>query len=171
MEILNLERVYDGFFKLYKVTLKTKNNKVLKWERLTSEDGVCAVVYNTVADEYIFIKQFRSGPLIYLTEIVAGLLDCGLSNKETMIKEIREEIGYEVDTIVELGSPVFMSPGKCGEMIHFYYVEVSKKITNGGGLEEDGEEIEIISVSKSEIKLLDINDGKTIIALQRLNLL
>ena len=171
MKILDQEKVYDGFFKLYKVNLQTDKGKSLIWERLVSQNGVCAVVYNTITKEYIFVKQFRSGPLEYMIEVVAGLMDCGLSPVDTIVKEINEEIGYEVDYLLELGSPVCMSPGKCGEIIYFYYAEVSNKITNGGGIEEDGEELEIISVPKAQIKSLNINDGKTLIVLHRLNLL
>lgn len=121
--------------------------------------------------EYIFVKQFRPGPRKDVIELVAGLLDNnGLTPMETMVKEIGEEIGYEVDHLVDMCNPFYTTPGKTNEKIHLFFASVSKKISNGGGLETENEDIEVIEIEKNDIPSLGIEDGKTLLALALYNI-
>jgi nudix-type nucleoside diphosphatase (YffH/AdpP family) len=70
----------------------------------------------------------------------------------------------------------FMSPGSVTERIHFFVGEYQPhdRVGNGGGLEEEGEDIEVLELSFDEaIAMVDsgaIADGKTIMLLQYLQL-
>ena len=57
-------------------------------------------------------------------------------------------------------------------MLHFFVAEYSKqmKVNEGGGLEHDGEDIEVLELTLDKalamIQSGEINDGKTIMLLQ-----
>ena len=65
-----------------------------------------------------------------------------------------------------------MSPGSVTERLHFFVGEYSDqdKVSEGGGLEAEGEEIEVLELPLDEaLAMIDtgeIKDGKTIMLLQ-----
>lgn len=69
-----------------------------------------------------------------------------------------------------------MSPGSVTEILHFFIAEYTDnmKVGNGGGLEEEGEHIEIMEIQFQDaldmIEKGDIKDGKTIMLLQYIRL-
>ncbi len=69
-----------------------------------------------------------------------------------------------------------MSPGSVTEILHFFIAEYSSemKITDGGGLEEEGENIEVLELSfNNALSMIDtgeIKDAKTIMLLQHLRI-
>lgn len=161
----------SGFFKVHKLTLQGKKNQQVSREYVHSKDAVCAVVYDTIKNKYIFAKQFRPGPKMEIIEICAGMIDhIGENEMETMQREILEELGYKTDTINQIVKPFFTTPGKTNERISIYFATVSQKIAQGGGLESENEEIQIVELTKDEIKRTDFVDGKTLLALAILNL-
>jgi len=103
-----------------------------------------------------------------------GLVDNYIIDLEdTIKKEIVEEIGYKTDNIEKLISTYFV-PGYSSERIHIYYIEVSEKISEGGGVESEDEFIEIVEMTKEEISEFDfenLSDAKTILSLMKLKLI
>jgi len=163
--------VNPGYFKVHKVALQGKNNQPIIREYVNSNDAVCAVMYNTNNNKYIFVKQFRPGPKIEIIELCAGMMDhVGENAIETMKREIIEETGYQVDTINQIVKPYYTSPGKTNEKITIYFATVSRKIEQGGGVQVENEEITVVELSKEEIKRTDFMDGKTLFALSVLKL-
>ncbi|MOA40010.1 GDP-mannose pyrophosphatase NudK [compost metagenome] len=69
-----------------------------------------------------------------------------------------------------------MSPGSVTEILHFFIAEYSKemKVTDGGGVEHEGEHIEVLELSieaaMDMINSGEIKDGKTIMLLQYVKL-
>ena len=65
-----------------------------------------------------------------------------------------------------------MSPGSVTEILYFFVAEYTKemKVTEGGGLEEESENIEVLELPFTEalgmIKTGEIMDAKTIMLLQ-----
>ncbi|SCB96282.1 ADP-ribose pyrophosphatase [Kosakonia oryziphila] len=68
----------------------------------------------------------------------------------------------------------WMSPGSVSEKLHFVIAEYddSKRTGNGGGVIEEGEDIEVVEMdfasALAAIRTGDIADGKTIMLLQHL---
>jgi ADP-ribose pyrophosphatase len=156
----------QGYFKVHKLTLQNKKNRQVVREYLNSKDAACAIVFDTVRNKYLFVKQFRPGPKIPLIEACAGMLDHSSEDSlETMKREIVEELGYQVDTINLLIKPYYTSPGKTNEKMITYFATVSKKIAQGGGLESENEEIDIVELTKEEVRKTEFMDGKTLLAL------
>jgi nudix-type nucleoside diphosphatase (YffH/AdpP family) len=109
-----------------------------------------------------------------LIEACAGLLDN--DNPEECIKrETEEETGYKISKVEKIYE-AYMSPGSVTEILHFFIAEYSTemKIADGGGLEDEGENIEVLELPFDEaLTMIDsgeIKDAKTIMLLQHLRL-
>ncbi|MEL6985495.1 MAG: NUDIX domain-containing protein, partial [Actinomycetota bacterium] len=110
-----------------------------------------------------------------LDEAAAGQLDD--EDAETAIRrEAEEETGCRLGAITQLFE-LFMSPGSVTERVAFFVAEYEPgdRVAAGGGLVEEGENIEVVELSLDEayrqIDTGQIVDGKTVLLLQwaRLN--
>mgnify|MGYP003649560904 CR=1 FL=1 len=141
-EVIKKDVAYDGYFKVMDYTIKDGDSEY-KREVFERGNSVAGVIYDTVKKKYIFVKQFRpsSGDMV---EVVAGSMDIeGEKPDEALKREIIEETGYKVDLINHL-KDFYTSPGGTSEICSLFYVEVSEKVSEGGGV--DGENIEVIEV-------------------------
>lgn len=151
------------------------------WQRQTREtydrgNGATILLYDRDRRTVLLIRQFRLPTLGnglddgLLVETPAGLLDAAAP--EARIKaEVEEETGYRLDNVQHLFD-AFMSPGSVTELLHFFAGEyrADQRIADGGGLHEEGEDIELLELPFNEA--LDMArdgrllDGKTIMLLQ-----
>jgi len=105
-----------------------------------------------------------------MIEVAAGMLD-----EETPEKRIRaeaeEEIGYRLHDVRKVFE-AFMSPGAVTERLHFFVAEYEPgdRIGDGGGLHDEGEDIEVFEAGFDEAMAMvargEIVDAKTIMLLQ-----
>jgi nudix-type nucleoside diphosphatase (YffH/AdpP family) len=151
-----------------------------EWQTQTREvfdrgHAAALLPYNPASRTVVLTRQFRlpaylAGHDDLLIEAAAGLLD-----DETPEKRIRaeaeEEIGYRLDDVRKVFE-AFLSPGGVTEKLHFFVAEYdpSMRIGSGGGLAEEGEDIEVLELPL-ETALAMIADGrivdaKTIMLLQ-----
>jgi nudix-type nucleoside diphosphatase (YffH/AdpP family) len=105
-----------------------------------------------------------------LIEACAGLLD--KDNPEDCVRrETQEETGYQVGVVKKIFE-AYMSPGSVTEILHFFTGEykASMKVDNGGGVDHEEENIEVLELSFDEAIALmnkgEIKDAKTIMLLQ-----
>ena len=104
-----------------------------------------------------------------MIEVCAGKLD-GDDPEACARKEAIEETGYRVGRI-ERAYDCFMSPGSVTERLSLFigFVE-GKAEAQGGGLEDEGEDIDVIRLPfAAALKMVetgDIADAKTILLLQ-----
>lgn len=162
--------------------LKTKDGA---WEEQTREsydtgDGATILLYNKTTGKIILTRQFRlptylnANPGGLLLEACAGLLEND-TPRDCVIKEAREETGYAI-TNPQKVFEAYMSPGSVTEIMHFFIAEYSEemKVDEGGGLEEEQENIEVIEMEFQKalemIKSGELRDAKTIMLLQHLKL-
>lgn len=155
-----------------------------EWQRLTREtydrgNGATCLLYNSETGCVLLTRQFRlpifiNGGYTSLVEAPAGLLD-GVDATERMRAELVEETGYKIEEI-EHQFDAYMSPGSVTEYLAFFQGSYSEneKVSEGGGLLEEGEDIEVMHVpladAMSMIENGEIRDAKTIILLQRLTI-
>lgn len=181
VEIVSRVRILDGFFKIDEVEFHHQRadgrmSPVLRRFSLDRGDGVAVVIHNTEADTVVLVRQFRystydKGPG-WMLELAAGVIDSGQSPEHTMRREVMEETGYRVGDSAEFIGSYYLTPGGSSERILLYYCQVASadRLEAGGGLEEEGEDIEIVELPLSELwDLLDkggIVDAKTAIGLQ-----
>lgn len=161
--IIAQQNKYSGYFNIDEITIE-KDGKFTKQEILVKDDGVGAIVYNKKTDKYIFVSQWRATLDDDMVEIVAGAMDIEGEDAETAIKrEVLEEIGYKCDK-VELIEEGFASPGGITEYVKIFYIEVSEKVSNGGGNKDENENIEIVEKSYEEMVNSKFYDMKTSLA-------
>ncbi len=139
-------------------------------------NGATILLYNKEQQTVILTRQFRLPTYVngndtgMLIEACAGLLD--KDNPESAIRrEAEEETGYKVNTVRKV-MEAYMSPGSVTEILYFFVAEYTKemKISEGGGLEEESESIEVLEIPYlTALNMIDtgeIKDGKTIMLLQ-----
>ena len=137
------------------------------------QDCAAVLIFNTDSKTVVMTKQFRhctydKGPG-WMIEAAAGKLDEGESPEEAMRRESIEETGYKLNKLHKVAT-VYSSPGYTTERMHIYYAEVTDAdhVDTGGGLAEEGEYIENVTMTLEEFKqALDsdaIPDSKTLIA-------
>jgi ADP-ribose pyrophosphatase len=141
-EIVKRESKYSGHFNIEEVTVKN-GDKEFKAEIFNRGNSVGALVYNTETKKYIFTEQYRVGADGIMVEIVAGKIDENEKPQDAIKREIAEEIGYKVDNMTHI-TDLYLSPGGSNEIIALFYVEVSEKIGEGGGIGD--EKIRIVEV-------------------------
>jgi nudix-type nucleoside diphosphatase (YffH/AdpP family) len=139
-------------------------------------NGATILLYDTDRRTVLLTRQFRfpayvSGhPDGMLIETAAGLIDDGEPDS-AMRRETREELGVEVGELEHLFD-LWMSPGSVTEKVHFYAARYTPndRINAGGGLAEEGEDIDVLEVNFDEalrsVGSGKIADAKTIILLQ-----
>lgn len=168
-----------GTLTKYSYELKRSSGE---WQRQIREvydrgNGATCLLYNPEMGTVLLTRQFRlpvflNGGVTSLVETPAGLLD-GTDAKSRMRAELMEETGFDVDQLTYLFD-IYMSPGSVTEYLAFFTgtYRLSDKQSNGGGIYEEGEDIEVIEILLNEainmIGLGEIRDAKTIILIQHL---
>ncbi|MEP6612972.1 MAG: GDP-mannose pyrophosphatase NudK [Mucilaginibacter sp.] len=179
IKILNTEILSNNWYTLKKVTYEIlQNGEVLVQNREAYDrgNGATILLYNKEKQTVILTRQFRmptfinGNPSGYLIEACAGLLES--DNAEDCIRrETEEETGFKI-THVEKIFEAYMSPGSVTEILYFFVAKYTKemKVTEGGGLEEESENIEVLELpftgALGMIKTGEIMDAKTIMLLQ-----
>ena len=74
MKVKNKETLFQSYLKMEKITLEHDDKTFIR-ERLDKKNAVAGLVYNTNTKKFIFVSQWRPGPLDYIIEIPAGVKD------------------------------------------------------------------------------------------------
>lgn len=170
----------DNWYVLNKVTYDYRNPKG-EWAEQQREaydrgNGACILLYNKDKGTVVLTRQFRLPTYIngnddgMMIEACAGLLD--KDNAEDCIrKETEEETGYKISKVKKIFE-TYMSPGSVTEILYFFVAayDDKMKVSEGGGLEEEQENIEVLEMPFDEAWALmeqgKICDAKTIMLLQ-----
>jgi nudix-type nucleoside diphosphatase (YffH/AdpP family) len=150
------------------------------WQRQQREtydrgNGATLLLYQPTSRRVVLTRQFRFPAFVnghdgMLVEAPAGLLDQA-TPEQRIRAEVEEETGYRVGEVRKVFE-AFMSPGSVTEKLFFFVAEydAASKVSAGGGIEAEGEDIEVIELPFEEalamIRRGDIVDGKTIMLLQ-----
>ena len=180
IKIQKTELLSDNWYILNKVTFdyQKKDGSWITQKREVYDrgDGAAILLYNPNTKKVLLTRQFRlpsylnrneSGMMI---EVCAGLLDKD-NPEECIIRETEEETGYRISK-VEKVMESYMSPGAVTEILHLFVGEynASMKVSEGGGLESEQENIDVLEMSYDEaynmISTGEIKDAKTILLLQ-----
>lgn len=179
IRIKAVETLSDDWYVLKKTTYDYQRRDG-SWQTVSREtydrgNGATILLYNPTRKTVVLTRQFRfpayvnqhSGMLI---ETCAGLLD-----EEEPLLAIQREAAEETGFVVRQPRRVFeafMSPGSVTERLYFFVAEYQEheKVAAGGGLETDGEDIEVLEIpfqtALHMIESGEIADGKTIMLLQ-----
>ena len=137
-----------------------------KRETYERDNAAAVLPYNLARRTVILVKQFRLPAFIrgyddLLIEAAAGVLD-NAEPEERIRAEAEEETGYRLHHVHKVFE-AFMSPGAITEKLHFFVAEYEPemRVSDGGGLEHEGEEIEVLELGIDEA-LAMIADGRII---------
>ena len=178
--IQKTELLSDNWYFLNKVTfdykMEEQDSETQVREVYDRGNGAVILLYNSAKKTVVLTRQFRlptflngntSGMVI---EACAGLLDTE-NPEECIIRETEEETGYRLSSVKKVFQS-YMSPGAVTEILHFFIGEYQPemKVSEGGGLAEEHENIEVLEYSFNEAYQMiasgEITDAKTIMLLQ-----
>ncbi|QNH63836.1 NUDIX domain-containing protein [Hymenobacter sediminicola] len=162
MKIIDRTTAYDGHFKLRVLTLQDGADQ-LKRERFEPGRAVAVLVWDTSKQRYFLTRQYRIGPETEIVELAAGMIDGDETPEAAVRRELHEELGYDIDRLEQI-TRIYPSPGTSAEVITVFFAEVSTQSGQGGGLTEENEKIEIVSMSREELHQHEFEDAKTILA-------
>jgi nudix-type nucleoside diphosphatase (YffH/AdpP family) len=177
------ELLSDDWYTLTKYTFELRRRNG-EWQQQSREaydrgNGAVVLLYNRRKQTVVLTRQFRmpvylNGHPGFFIEAAAGLLD-NASPQERIIAEAQEETGFRITQIEHIFS-AFMSPGSVTEKLWFFIAEYTDddRTGNGGGLAEEGEDIEVLEWpfqrALEAVANGEIMDAKTIMLLQHLAL-
>ena len=179
IRVKSVRPLSNGHCKLNAVTFEWRRDdgqwQTQQREVLARGDAATLLPYNLAARTVILVKQFRYPAYVNgyddrLIEAAAGLLD-NAAPEERIRAEAEEETGYRLHHVQKI-LEAFMSPCEVTEKIHFFVAEYepSMRVSAGGGLADEGEEIEVLELSIDEALAMmadgRIVDAKTIMLLQ-----
>lgn len=184
VKLLDVQVLSDNWYVLRKVTCSLRRRDG-QWQTMSREaydrgNGAALLLFDPRRSTVVLTRQFRLPAFLngcadgLLIETCAGLLDG--DDPETCIRrEAEEETGYRVRQPRKVFE-AYMSPGSVTEKLHFFIAEYDPgdRIRSGGGLEGEGEDIEVIEMPLADalagIANGTIQDGKTIMLLQHVAL-
>ena len=150
-----------------------------EWQRMHREtydrgNGATLLPYNLAQRTVLLTKQFRYPAFVnghddLLIEAAAGLLD-NAAPEERIRAEVEEELGLRLGAVQKI-LEAFMSPGSVTERLHFFIAEYepSMRIGDGGGLADEGEDIEVLELGIVDALAMvadgRIADAKTVMLL------
>jgi len=165
-----------GLVQRHEFELRRRNGE---WQHQIREtydrgDGAAVLLCDRSDGSVILIRQFRypafyRGENPYLIEACAGKLE-GDDPETCARKEAEEETGYRAGTLIK-AYDTFMSPGSVTERLTLFIGLVDAPAGgSGGGLEHEGEDIEVLRMPFSQalrmVETGEIADAKTILLLQ-----
>lgn len=164
-----------------RIDYRREDGTVQQLTREVYDHGNAAAILLTdpERDTVLLVRQFRyavhaNGDEAFMLEACAGLLD-GDDPLTCAAREALEETGHAPRAIRPVGA-IYASPGSVKERTSLFIGEYGAQTrqTAGGGLEAEGEEIEVVELpfAKALGMVADgrIFDAKTVILLQRLAL-
>jgi nudix-type nucleoside diphosphatase (YffH/AdpP family) len=179
VRVKKVETLSDRHYRLNEVEFDYRrgNGEWQTQKREVFDRGHAAALlpYNVANRTVVLARQFRlpaylAGHDDLMIEAAAGMLDDETPEKR-ILAEAEEELGYRLHDVHKVFE-AFMSPGSVTEKLHFFVAEyeATMRIGDGGGLAEEGEDIEVLELP-IDTALAMISDGriadaKTIMLLQ-----
>lgn len=160
-DIVSLEPVYNGFFKVDKLVLEhdkfqgsSRVGPIVR-EVLHRGNAAAVIMHDTKTNEVLLIEQFRIGPIgsgnPWQLEIVAGVVEEGEMPAEVARKEALEESGVSIGEMTHI-TTFYNSSGGSSEKTDVFYSSVDLTASGGvHGLEHEGEDIRSIKIDAGAI--------------------
>lgn len=166
IEIKSIQDVHDSKYIRPKRVVFKQNGLERTWDYYRQHDSVVILIFDVTKQAIVMVKQFR--PSVYMTkieelkekgsenekldpaegitfELCAGIVDRSGPVVDIACAEVLEETGYKVSPDKMEFVTKYRSVGISGATQFFFYVEVeeSQKVSEGGGLADEGEMIDV----------------------------
>ena len=179
IRVKNVRLLSNNHYTLKSTTFEWRRNDGA-WQTQHREsydrgNGATLLPYHLRQRTVVLVRQFRYPAYVngyddLLIETAAGLLD-DASPEARIRAEAEEETGYRLHEVRKVFE-AFTSPGAVTEKLHFFVAEYEPPMRDGdgGGIADEGEEIEVLEISIDEALAMigdgRIVDAKTIMLLQ-----
>lgn len=185
VRVVSERSLYEGFGSYREMVvdqpLASGGTVEISREFQARRDVVAVLPYDPVRRVALLARQLRV-PLFargdhdgYLEEVPAGYIDEGEIAVDAARREAAEEVGVKVGELVHVAD-VFPSPGSLTERLSLYLARygAGDVVSGGGGLAEEGEEIEVLEWPLARlgeaVQEGGLADAKTLILVQALML-
>ena len=177
--IISRDTIHKGFglFEHLVFRRRRRDGGVVELQReiLDTGDGASILPYDPSRGTIILIRQFRGVAFLKqgleaMVETCAGKLE-GADPLSRIIKETEEETGIRLTSEPRRLFEAYSSPGSFTERLTYFVApyQARDRITEGGGLVNEGEDIEVIETTLDAaiamVERGEIVDAKTIIHL------
>lgn len=184
VEVRTVETLSDNHYPLHKYTFAYRRRdgtrQELRREVYRIGHGAAVLPLDPRCSTVLLTRQFRlpahvNGDRPWMVEACAGNVEPGDASAETARKEAEQEMGCALRSLREVFT-LYMSPGVSAEKLHLFTAEYAPADRSGagGGLREEGEEIEVLELPLAEAWAMvgrgEIVDAKTVLLLQHLML-
>ncbi|MDD2403427.1 MAG: NUDIX hydrolase [Victivallaceae bacterium] len=144
------------FVKVEQLNFIDRRGKKRHWEcaARVNSNGAVTIIAEIIPDgKLILVKQFRPPAWCEIFEFPAGLIDPGESARDTAIRELYEETGFE-GAVEHVFEDAMSSPGMSSEKMSVAIMKIDG--TKYGeslppSFQEENEDIETILVDKGEL--------------------
>jgi nudix-type nucleoside diphosphatase (YffH/AdpP family) len=180
---LQVETLSDAWYVLRRATFERRQPDG-SWAQEAREaydrgNGAAALLHDPDRDTVLLVRQYRAPvhlndhPDGMLLEVPAGLIDDGEDAAEAMRRELREEVGHDVDDLHAVYQ-LYMSPGSVTERLSLYLGTYGDRtrVGDGGGLADENEQIEVVELGLDDARAMadggEIADAKTVLLIEAL---
>lgn len=178
-KICNVTVLHEGWGRLVKLTIRLPNGESMDREVEDHGAAVAVLPYDPERRMAILVRQFRAPVLLSsgmsrLLEAPAGMLE-DEEPEACVRREAGEEAGLRLHALERVAT-VWSSPGISTERLHLFLAPYARhdRVSAGGGLQEEHEDIEVVELSLTEIWRMaeagEILDLKTLALVQVLKL-
>jgi nudix-type nucleoside diphosphatase (YffH/AdpP family) len=157
VRLFNLHAVYSGWGRFLTAEMELDSGVVLQRQIEDHGDAAAVLAYDPDRRTGLLVRQPRVGPLFvgqdaYLVEVAAGRIEAGDEAQETILREAMEELGVRLKS-VEPVLAAWSMPAVSSERVHLFLgaYALSDRVTAGGGVEEEHEEIEVLELPLKDI--------------------
>ena len=105
----------------------------------------------TEDNKVVMVRQYRHGLGVISTELPGGVVDKGEDLETAIKRELKEETGYEFDSIENIGK-VAPNPATSNNYMHMFLAKGGKKVADQNL--DQTEDIEVLFYSIDEVKEL-----------------
>ncbi|MBR0056495.1 MAG: NUDIX hydrolase [Kiritimatiellae bacterium] len=127
--------------------------------------GAVAILARRPDGAFVFVRQYRKCIEQAYIEVPAGCMEAGEAPDVAAERELREESGYAVKSLLPLGS-IYACPGYSEEQLHLFFAEV--EAAPGATDFDPDENVETLLLDEDTVRrlILDgtISDAKTLSA-------
>ncbi len=155
LEILSVEKKYQGFFTVNLFTLKHRLfngqwSQPIQRELLDRGNASAVLAVDVKTSEVILTQQFRIGAHQtkhpWVLDVIAGMVETGESFEDVAIREALEEVGGLVNIEQKIAS-YYNSAGACSEMTTLYFGSIdSSALPDFGGCADENEDIKVVKM-------------------------
>jgi ADP-ribose pyrophosphatase len=164
-EIIDSKTVFEGrVFRVRTDQIRYDDGVVHRLD-VVEHRGSFGIIALPSPNEIVLVRQYRHPIARSLWEIPAGTAELGEDPLHGAARELQEETGYRAGRVQAIGT-MYMTPGFCNEIMHFF---VAEELVAGEQSLDDDERIEVASFTldgaEALVKAQEIADAKTLIAL------